>query len=45
MKKFIKSKSFTNTLGGLLICFAGVVSCSTCFFFIGEPVPPKSLLK
>lgn len=45
MKNLLKSKLFVNTLGSFLIAFAGIVSSSTCFCFIGEPEPPKSLLK
>lgn len=45
MKKLLKSKTFINSLGSFLIAVAGLVSYSNSFLFMGEPTPPKSLLK
>ncbi|MBB6622438.1 cyclic lactone autoinducer peptide [Clostridium gasigenes] len=45
MKNKIKSKSIINILGTGLIAMAGIISYSSCFGFLGEPTPPKSLLK
>ena len=45
MKNKIKSKSLVNVMGLCLIAVAGIISNSTCFMFLGEPTPPKSLLK
>lgn len=45
MKNKFKSKSIANLMGLCLIAVAGIISNSTCFLFVGEPTPPKSLLK
>jgi cyclic lactone autoinducer peptide len=45
MKNKIKSKSIVNIMGLCLIAVAGIISNSTCLAFLGEPTPPKSLLK
>lgn len=45
MKNKIKLKSIVNIMGLCLIAVAGIISNSTCFAFVGEPTPPKSLLK
>ncbi|MBZ9626337.1 cyclic lactone autoinducer peptide [Clostridium sp. FP2] len=41
----IKSKSVVNIMGLFLIAVAGLISNINCFGLIGEPTPPKSLLK
>lgn len=45
MKNKIKSKSIVNIMGLRLIAVAGIISNSVCLSLIGEPTPPKSLLK
>ena len=45
MKNKIKSKSMVNVMGLCLIAVASVISNGSCFIFLGEPTPPKSLLK
>lgn len=45
MKVKFKSNSIVHMLGICLIAVAGVISYSSCFGLLGEPDPPKSLLK
>lgn len=40
-----KKNLMVHTLGVFLIALSGIITSTACMGFLGEPEPPKSLLK